>query len=155
MSNWKFKVGDVVKDRYNTYTILKCDNIINCYEIMFEKERMFVYKDLMETECELVKPKSLYEQALALIGLEIEQEFIFTFKNSYGSSTLYKFSKDGKLWNKHRHGWETSSYNLQDILVSGRLPKIAYDIKSEAELILDELEKVVGKAKAVLERSGR
>jgi hypothetical protein len=155
---WKFKVGDVVGDKYNVYTVTRQYFIRNGYSISFKGESYFVTKELVESDCELVepKPKSLFEQALMLVGLEIEQLFTFDFINNYSRGTnIYKFEKDGSLWHMVNPSlWESYNRTLSDILTSGKLPKI-YKPKSEAELILDELEKVVDKAKGILERSGR
>lgn len=146
MSNWKFKIGDVVKDKYNKYTILKCDDMINCYEIMFEKERMFVYKDPLEAECELVKPKSLYEQALDLLGLNTMEDFMFMGQKYY-------FDKVGNLVCSYGLiQFKEISFGLTELLF--HKDKITKP-KSEAELILDELKIVVDKANDILRKSGK
>lgn len=154
MNEWKFEVGVLIEDKFNKYVISELDQVKNGYWISLKGKVYFISKDLIETDCELVKPKTLFEQALALIGLEVEQEFEFEFNNMFGMTNIFKFSSNGTLWNKTRTGWQTTRYGLHTILTSGKLPKI-HKPKSEAELILDELEKVVDKANEVLRKSGR
>ena len=107
--------------------------------------------------------KSLFEQVLELIGLEVEQEFEFDFKylwKPYGSTNIYKFSEDGTLYNKINNAskhyalseaWVSSNRGLADILTANELPKINKP-KSEAELILEKLQSVVDEANKILGR---
>lgn len=101
------------------------------------------------------QPKSLFEQALELIGLKIGDEFTFNFINSFGRRTnIYKFEEDGSLWHMvNSNLWELSQRSLVDILTSGKLPKL-YKPKSEADIALEELNKAIKKATDVLKGSG-
>ena len=74
MSNWKFKAGDVIHSNSSReqYTVIgHClEYGTNNYTIRNRHGlNLNVNKDVTEDMCELVKPKSLYEQALELLGL--------------------------------------------------------------------------------------
>lgn len=103
-------------------------------------------------EYKLQPQKSLLEQVLELIGLEVEQEFIIA-----SCMTIYKFDKCGKvkMYNPIFNKWNDSYLTLTDMLLNN------YDIiieskkpKSEADIALEELNKAIKKATDVLKGSG-
>jgi len=126
---WKFEIGDITTDKYNLYKIIERDQKDNGYWIKFEGERYFISKGLMET-CELVNPKSLFEEALALIDLEIGQEFMFTPRKDGLYPNRYKF-EDDSLWiyEEGINRWDCSGISLEIIL---RLPQ---NVKKVAPLV--------------------
>jgi len=154
MSNWKFKVGDVVKDGEGfTYVINSTCLDYGVHHYMLTNEfgkTIKSMKAVVEELCELVKPKSLYEQVLELVGLKIGDRFLINCSEfEVNSDNIYFVlnNKRSKIiqCKESNFGLEKLLFNKDEISKP----------KSEAELILDELEKVVNKAKAVLERSGR
>lgn len=155
---WKYKVGDIIKESNgNQYEVMGIDYDAERYELVEYDHPFTISKEACEMVTENIKPKSLFEQALELVNLKLHQEFEFDF-GGYKGSGIYRFDEDGQLWRRINEGWlqgwETSNAHLDDILTSGKLPKI-HKPKSEAELILEELAKVVDKAEDILRRSGK
>ena len=153
---WKYKVGDVITHKYN-HAFGTIKNIVGCfYEVVWDFSKFQIHeinKNALEEVSELFecKPKSLYEQTLGLLGLKIGDEFaiegaLFVVKDK----GIYTFSEN----NKRRIEVECGDGLVKGLLNKDLIVKI-YKPKSEAELILDELEKVVAKANGILERGGR
>lgn len=154
---WKYKVGDKVTNNGHIYTI---ENFISIcgeqyYEARSESTGFLAkftkyYFELRSNRLE-PKQKSLFEQALDLLGIKVEQEFTCDL-----TKAIYKFSEDGTIWFRPTDWTQFvgSSYTLTHLLIKDRNVK-PYKPKSEAELILDELAKVVNKAEDILRRSGR
>lgn len=99
-----------------------------------------------------LKPKSLFEQTLDLIGVKVEQEFYIK-----GLNDVYKIDKYGQVkhLNTQFNKWYGSTLTLTKILlmdveISTEMSKP----KSEAELVLDELKVVVDKANEILRKGG-
>ena len=150
MSNWKFKVGDVIHNYEETATVIGFDLANKRYVLCQGDFTFHRYKSIVESMCELVKPKSLYEQALELVGLKIGDRFLINCSEFEVNSDNIYFVLNNKRSKTSYGDALISLLHNKDLLV-----KIKPKPKSKAELILDELEKVVDKAKVVLERSGR
>jgi hypothetical protein len=111
-----------------------------------------------------LKQKSLFEQALGLIGLKVGEEFYLDVPHK-GVETCI-IDEEGAIWYKILNPISSLfgtgcvkelfrvNMTLSDLLLNSSLI-LKTKPKSEAELILDELEKVVDKANGILERSGR
>ena len=169
MEKWKFKVGDIMYSIGNEeqYTVtggcleygIERYNMINSFGVTLR-----LRKDVIEEMCKLVTPKSLFEQVLELLGLKVGDEFIF-------NEGQYKVeSHQIKRLSSLNEYLFPSRITIQDLLLySDNIVKSEskpttkqktmivriYTPKSEAELILDELQKVVDKANGILERSVR
>ena len=173
---WKFKVGDVIHNGNETAKIVGFDLVNNRYTLFSNGVTFHRYKTIVEQLCTVLKFdvekfKQEYNDGLVCLSGsekrvdEIASELGLTWSDCYNQRCIKRRDDSYRLILNSE--WKCIA-NVKHItfmsLVATKqvdcrdLPKI-YPFKtkslSEAELILDELEKVVDKAKVVLERSGR
>lgn len=83
MSDWKFKIGDVIEDTVGTIAkVIQYDSGRDEFYRLIANNRVWlVDKSNTETYFKLVnKQKSLFEQSLNLVGLEVGDNFYFGTK---------------------------------------------------------------------------
>lgn len=157
MMEWKYKVGDIVAskdDDDETFEVTGVGLLIDglyFYNIVDWAGRIgHVFKNYIEGKTNLIKPKSLYEQTLDLLGVKIDENFYID-----GLALEYKIDKYGRIhfYVPQYDDWSLCHITLMDILLGEyKISTKQYKPKSEAELILEELKTTIDKANEILGR---
>lgn len=176
---WKYKIGDKIRLVGNEDIVLtvkdRAELLQPYYELLRGKEVFFSPKDdveettvkFIDLNFDVKKFKQEYNDGLVCFSGsekrvdEIVNELGLIWTDCYTQrcvkrrDDLYRLilNSEWKCIANVRNIQFTSLMAMKQVDCKD-LPKI-YPLKSEAELILDELEKVVDKAKVILERSGR
>lgn len=172
MIGWKFKKGDMIHNGEEAATVIGFDSVNNRYILSQNGLTFHRYKTIVEQMCDVLefdieKFKQEYNDGLVCLSGnekrvdEMANKLGLIWTDCYNQRCVKRRDDSYRLIINSE--WKcianikyipftsllaTKEVNCKD------LPKI-YPLKSEAELILDELEKVMDKAKVVLERSGR